>query len=208
MTALYTDGFYYHPDGTKPGDVARRLAAGASNPRLDDLFALAIHETKDAIRLNDKRKDRLLARLDAIEAEIAHADQEDRELSARLVHQHDAAAKYQRGDDLDEVERELLTPKCEALVREQSHIDVEAEFKRHADTISEEWEVTGKRLDDEFIYVTMKRKRLTRTSPELTVVKKIKKAIDLLFAPDFPRECRVQTWNRSGTLSPINPGAG
>ena len=150
----------------------------------------------------------MFARLDQIEAELARLVAEEQEINARLISQHEVIAKYQRGDDLDESERELVTPKCASLVHEQQSEDLDSEFARHADSIPEGWEVTNKRMDDEFIYVTIKHRRKTRTSAADVMRKNIKKAVDLFFAPHFDREEHVQYWSRLGSLGPIVPGAG
>ena len=150
----------------------------------------------------------MLARLGQIEAELAWLALEEQEINARLISQHEVIAKYQRGDDLDESERELVTPKCASLVHEQQSEDLDSEFARHADSIPEGWEITNKRMDDEFIYVTIKRERSTRKSAEATVLKKVKNALDLFFAPEFKRDERVRYTDRLGSLSSAMPGAG
>ncbi len=207
MSSLYVDGFFYHPDGALPAHVSTRVADGTINPRLDDLFAVAIQETRDALSASAKRRDRLFARLDAIEAEIALIDDEEKEIEARLGYQHEVIAKYQRGDDLDEAERELLTPKNIQPIRPDKKKE-KAELDEHQKTIPEGWEVANRRVDDEFVYFTIKRERTAKIASIATVTKRVAKALDQFFAPDFNRKSRVQVWDRLGTLSPIFPGAG
>lgn len=207
MGDTFTGGFFYHPDGVSAVDVAKRVIDGTIDPRLDDLFSVAIQETKEAIRAGEKRAARLLARRDQIEVEMLRIEQEEAELNARIASQHEAVAKYQRGEELSDSEVQLLTPAC-AQSQRPSKTEVEAEFDQHRQSIPEGWEVTGTRMDEDFIYVTMKRERVSKKPPTETVTGKIKAALQLFFAPGFKRESRVRYSDRLGTLSPIVPGAG
>lgn len=172
-----TDGLFYHPDGADLSSIKKRIASGKINPRLDDVFAVAIQETKEEKRASVKRANSMLARLDKIYTELALPADEcvnakranqlitrrheinadlvrlgriDRALDDRLRRQHHALETYQETGEVDE---DLLTPKCATLY-------------------SEKWKV----------------------------------ALDLYRAPDFDRQDRVQLWDRLGSLSPINPG--
>ena len=207
MTETYTDGFFYHPKGTKPAAIAERIATGEVNPRLDDVFSVAIQETKDERRANAQRENRLLARIDEIKAGMKRLAAENAALDARLAQQHEAIAKYQQGDDLDEAERALLTPKCDRLARDLLKADADAEYEAVKETLPAGWEATGHRCDDDFIYVTIRRERVRKASPEESIRKKIQRVLNLFFAPDFDRQGRVQLWDRLGTLGPINPAA-
>ena len=208
MNETFTDGFFYHPDDT----MAKRIVAGNVNPRLDDIFILAIKEAKVDHDAKLKRLERLEDRKANIDAEIAHATEEVNEAARRSQHQHDAIAKYQRGDELDDDEREILTPECRHLVGDQRQVDVENQFKKHAKAIkkleADNWKVEDKHIKDGCLYVTIKQELVKHIPTEIKVAKKIAKAMAKFFAPDFERQERVQFWNRLGSLNPINPGAG
>jgi hypothetical protein len=207
MSEMYTDGFFYHPDGAKPSAIAERIAAGRINPRLDDVFAIAVQETKDERRANVKRKNRLLARTDEINAELVRLDQAQQALDERLKRQHHAIEIYQQTGKIDD---ELLTPKCARLIDQERKAIAEAEFDSVDDTlpVPKGWDKCGQRVDDKFIYVTFKRQRAIKgKSPSDRVKAKIVKALDLLRDPNFDRQDRVQLWDLLGSLSPINPGA-
>lgn len=120
---------------------------------------------------------------------------------------HEAVAKYQRGEELSGAERELLTPTC-AQPEKPSKEEIEAELQQHKDSIPEGWELTGTRMDDEFIYVTMKRECVDRKPTKTTVADKVRAALELFFVPGFNRERRVQYSSSRGIYSPIVPGAG
>ena len=207
MSEMYTDGFFYHPDGAKPSAIAERIAAGRINPRLDDVFAIAVQETKDDKRANVKRRNRLLARIDKINAELARLDLAQQALDERLKRQDHAIGLYQQSGKIDD---ELLTPKCAQLIDQERKADTEAELDAVEDTlpVPEGWDKCGQRVDDKFIYVTFKRQRAIKgKSPSDRVKAKIVKALDLFRAPDFARQDRVELGGRLGSLSPINPGA-
>ena len=207
MSETYTDGFFYHPDGAKPAAIAERMVAGKINPRLDDVFSVAIQETKDERRANEKRVNRLLSRIDAIHDELARLAEAQKALDDRLNQQHHAIKKYQQSGKIDD---ELLTPKCAQLIDQERKAITEAEFDSVEDTLplSEGWEKCGQRVDDEFIYVTFKRQRAIKgKSPSDRVKAKIVKALDLFRAPTFDRQDRVDLCGRLGSLCPINPGA-
>jgi hypothetical protein len=147
----------------------------------------------------------LLARIDKINSEVARLEQAQEALDDRLDRQHRAIEKYQRTGKIDE---ELLTPKCAKLIGQEHKADTEAEFEAVKDTLPEGWEVSGKRMDDEFIYVTLKRQRAIKSkSPSDRVNAKILKTLDMFRAPTFDRQDRVDLCGRLGSLSPINPGA-
>jgi len=180
---------------------------GTFDPRIDDVFAEAIEETKAAKNAKEKQIERLITRIEAIKTQIENLTTEGEELDRKLVEQHDGVAKYQSGEDLDETERAILTPVCAELSSMSRSNEVEAEFDQHEDAIPEGWEVTDKRFKDDFIYITIRRERVTRRTPESRVLKKIERAVARFFVPTFDRTIRARR-DRLGTLSPINPGAG
>jgi hypothetical protein len=205
MIETCTDGFFYHPDGAKLPSIVERIATGKVNPRLDDVFAVAVQETKDEKRANARRTNRLLARIDEINTELPRLERAQEALDDRLERQHRAIEIYQQTGEIDE---ELLTPKCVKLVGQEGQADTEAEFEAVSDTLPESWEVIDKRVDDEFIYVTLKRQRTIKVDhPSNRVKSKIRQVLDLFRGPAFDRQDRVQLWDWLGSLSPINPGA-
>lgn len=208
MNETYTDGFFYHPDAA----VAQRVDDGSLNPRLDDVFVTALEETVSAKSAAEKRVARLRARLSQIEGEIAEAGAEVERINEHHQRQYAAMAKYERGDELDADEQTLLTPKFSGLVGEQRKANVEAQFVNHKDVFdkleADDWKVEGKRLEGGFLYVTVKRAVDAVPAPEVTVAKKVAKAIAKFFSPDFNRGERVHMWDRLASLQPVNPGAG
>ncbi|AUH34678.1 hypothetical protein [Paracoccus tegillarcae] len=208
MNETYTDGFFYHPDAA----VAQRVADGELNPRLDDLFVTALEETVSAKAAAEKRVTRLKNRLSEIEDEIAKADAEVARINERHKHQYEAMAKYERGDELDAQEQGLLTPKFSSLVNEQRRADIESQFEEHEGAFekleADDWSIERKRVEDGFLYVTVKRAVEVVVAPDTKVAKRVAKAIAKFFSPDFDRAERVHMWDRRASLRPLNPGAG
>nr|WP_170505706.1 hypothetical protein [Ruegeria arenilitoris] len=108
---------------------------GTFDPRIDDVFAEAIEETKVAKKAKEKQIERLITRIEAIKTQIENLTTEGEELDRKLVAQHDGVAKYQSGEDLDETERAILTPVCAELSSMSRNNEVEAEFDQHEDAI-------------------------------------------------------------------------
>ena len=208
MNETYTDGFFYHPDAA----VAQRVNDGELNPRLDDIFVTALEETVSAKAAAEKRVTRLRNRLSEIEEEIAKADAEVERINEHHQRQYEAMAKYERGEDLDGDEQKLLTPEFSGLVIDQRKADVEIQFEEHQSAFekleADGWETENKRIEDGFLYVTVKRAVEVVAAPEAKVAKKVAKAIAKLFSPDFDRAERVHMWDRRASLRPLNPGAG
>ncbi|AXI55003.1 hypothetical protein C1J05_11325 [Sulfitobacter sp. JL08] len=210
-TEMFTDGFFFHPEGSEPSAIARRIATGATNPRLDDIFSVALKETRDEYAAKKRRSERLDVRLGEIRREIAQLENELQAVATRSNEQHKAIEKYQAGENLSDDERELLTPKCTHLESDQRKTDTQTEFERHSQTFEglekQGWEVEDKRVDDGYLYVTIKQKAVKTQAVVERVSKKIAEALALYFAPSFERISRVPR-HHLASLSPINPGAG
>lgn len=205
MLDTYQDGFFYHPGGAKPADIAGRIASGAVNPRLDDVFAVAIQETKDRKCSNTQRINRLLARMDAINAEIDRLERANAALDDRVEQQHRAVEHYQKTGEIDD---DLLTPLCAKQLKQEVRADAEAEFEAVKNDLPAGWDAISHRIDDEFIYVTLRRERSLRAVPPRQRLKeRIAKVLDHFRQPTFERHGRAQLWDRLGTLSPIQRGA-
>ncbi|MFY0661459.1 MAG: hypothetical protein JXR15_13280 [Shimia sp.] len=196
------DGFFYPHNATTAAVIQKRKF----DPMRDDLFAEALAQTKRSKEQNDSKVERLKKRLRAIGDEIDELAVVGAELDEKWTAQHDAIEAYQNGGSLDEDQRALLTPQCSELVKDERRNALDAEFEQHEGSIPEGWEITGKRQDDDFIYVTIRRERVTKSQPEETAASKIKKALAQFFKPGFDRDFRVR-WDQLGTLSPIVRGA-
>lgn len=209
MTEAFTDGFFFHPDGTKPASIVARIASGEINPHLDDVFTVALEETKAKQDKIFDRRQRLISRMEQIENELAALENEERDLVERYADQYEAISRYQETGEIDEI----LIPSCEAIERAEVEADRNAEIEAVSSELSipDDWQVERKRVDDEYVYVTLKRKRenVLDGRPEDRARKKIQKVIDLFRSPDFDREQRIQFWNSRfrANIQPIIPAA-
>lgn len=200
-----TDNGFFFP-AEKKATTSTLIRDRKLDPHRDDLFAEALKDTKDAQAGKDARIERLKKRLLSIQDDIIALEADNAELEQKLVRQHHAIDAYQSGDPLSDEQRDLLTPQCRDLVADESKTALQNEFKRHKGSIPDGWEVTGKRQDDDYIYVTIRRERVTNSKPVETAAAKVKKALAQFFNPGFDRDFRVR-WDQLGTLSPIVRGA-
>jgi len=197
------DGFFF-PAGN--GSLSTLIRDRKVDPLRDDLFAGAIAETKDAQSKNVARIEKLRNRLRSIQDDIDELEAQNVELEGKLINQHEAIQVYQNGEYLNDEQRALLTPQCHDLISVESKLALQAEFKEHKDAIPEGWEVTGKRQDDDYIYITIRRERVIKSKPAETAAAKVKKVLAQFFKPGFDRDLRIR-WDQLGTLSPIVRGA-
>lgn len=205
MTGEFTGGFFFNSAASA---VEKRLLSGQVDPRLDDVFALALGETKVAREKIDKRERRLLAQLDRIEEEIRRLGAERVEIEARLSKQHEILSRYQEGEALTNEERDLVTPALSAEKTAEDKVARDEALAAVEDTLPEGWEKVGHRVADGFIYVTIKRAVVNTAQAVEPLAQRVRKALAVFFAPDFDRQGRVQVWNRRASLAPIVPGAG
>lgn len=209
MTEAFTDGFFYHPQGTKPESIVSRIASGQLNPHLDDIFTVTLDETLKQTDKVFERRQRLISRKDEIEQELATLADEERELVRRYADQREAITRYQETGEINEI----LIPSCETLEKAEAKAERDAEIEAVSSELAvpKDWEVDRRRVDDNYVYVTLKRKRenVSDGRPVDRVSKKVQKVIELFRSPDFDRKQRIQFWNSRfrASIQPIIPAA-
>lgn len=156
MTEL-RDGFLYHPDDK--GEL-ERLLAGEHNTAFDDPFRVAVHEAEQELRDEEEKERKALERLSLIRAKIARLK----------AHKEKVAVAVQHFEETGKVE-EILLPACRELIANERRSYNEADAPTKAaeiknandeltDHLGDDWQIAGAKVDDEFVYVTIKRRRI------------------------------------------------
>lgn len=196
-------GFFYTP-GT--GTPSQRIVAGDADLRNDDFFQVAKEELETANKANKRQKKRLIKERQHIEKELARVNRALAKDEERIAAFDEAVAKYKRGEELSNEEKERLRPSCESVVKKAEGEEIKAavrELPQPPDTLKG-WEKCADRTDGEYAYITY-RHRLPETEVRKSAVKRIEQVVDEVFADDFPRDALLPVWQ---SLTPIEPRAG
>ena len=200
MTGL-RDGIFAHQEGATPRHVVERLLDGRVNPRLDNPFAMTFEELKDRIAKAKKQKFDAEHRVRALANEITRLEQQQRDLVEAL----------QRFVETGEIDPSLI-PECDHVVAEQASerngIACKAARAVIEDKVKAEgWQVERTHADDQFVYVTIKRRREefdTVEEPQKErIVARVRDAIES--RKDAFRQFLAPM--RRASTAPVNPAA-
>lgn len=161
MTEL-RDGFLYHPENT---EQLERLLAGEHNTAFDDPFRVVVREAEQELRDEEEKERKALERLGLIRAKIARLKAQKEKVEEAVQH----------FEDTGEIE-DVLLPACRELIAKERRAYAEADAPTKADEIknandelaehlSDDWQIAETKADDNFVYVTIKRRR-TVAAPE------------------------------------------
>lgn len=170
MTEL-RDGFLYHPDGSNPLAQLRRLLDDKHNLALDDLFSTTQREARQAIRKAKEKHYRTKNQLAILKARVDELEKEITSAEAREAEVVEAIQKFESTGEISDV----LYPECDALFSsERKDFDgadapvkaseVDAATEALAGKLGRGWDVEEAHADEEFVYVTVKRRRKTAPS--------------------------------------------
>lgn len=208
MSEGFRDGLFYHPDGFRPDDIAARLCRSEVNVRLDDPFAVAIQDTLDRQELLKREREGLEDKLQEVKRRLADVDEHEVVLAKLLNAQRAAVQHYDETGEIDDV----LIPRCEqafqdklaaykAELAEASKAEREASEAECDAAIKEVpqlngWQVDRSRCDDEFVYITLKKRRHAAPSIEPPSrdahIQTVRKSIDLFRSPTLDRRRRIR----------------
>jgi len=191
---------------------AANFVRGTANEHVENPFALAVEETT-------KELDRLRRRRASLEAQLSAIADEEQRLVAKLEAQQQAIAKYEETGEIDS----RLVPECKAAIKRELNADSREllnaadlqEVPRLRGAVKQlGWEFASQKADNEFVYVTLKRKReevapMPKAPTRESLRKNIAKAIARFRAPDFDRS-RVVVATRNvitEALTPLQPAA-
>lgn len=182
------DGFLYHPFGQDPITQIERLLAGEHNPVFDDLFSTTVQEVDDALARAERDREKLLRQLRTLRRKML-------DLRSRRDEITDAVQGFKETGEIAPV----LYPACEKLVTRERAALREADAKNKEQEIEDAqrslklpkgWDVAKTKADDEFVYVTIRRRRENVVEPPSTdetrerIVEKVRQAFDQ-FREDF-----------------------
>lgn len=182
-------------DQTKPARLVSRLLRGEIDPANDDFFVLALEETKRAAERKEQRIARLRSQMEKLQAEIETEQQAQAELQATYSEQLAAIEAYQKTGEI----ADCIIPKCGDAERQ-----AEAEARRdECEAVDlktpEGWERSSVRADDEYVYVTLRKRRTVAGEVPSDVRSRVIDAVELFLGlPAKQREERLQLWNRLG----------
>ncbi len=201
MTGL-RDGIFAHQEGANPRNVVERLLDGRVNPRLDNPFAMTFEELTNRIAKANKQKFDAEHKVRALANEITRLEKQQRDLV-------DAQRRF---IDTGEIDPSLI-PECDHVVAQQTSerngIACKAARAVIEDTVKAEgWQVERTHADDQFVYVTIKRRREefdTVDEPQKErIVARVREAIES--RKDAFRQFLAPMRRRAST-APVNPAA-
>jgi len=178
---------------TKPQRLVARMLRGEIDPANDDFFIVALEETKRAAEQKEQLIARLQAQMDKLQAEIDAEQQAQADLQRTYGEQLKAIQRYQKTGEI----ADCIIPKCEEAERK-----AEAEARRdERDAVDleppEGWERSSVRADDEFVYVTFRKRRSNGAPTE--VRSRVIDAVERFRGLEAKqRRERLQLWNRLG----------
>lgn len=190
------DGFFRHPDGDAPDKQTQRLLAGEHNPTYDGLFSTTISEVDGEFREAELLRKKLLSQLVDLRRKLVslRADKEEIEQAVKA---------FEETGEIPSV----LIPTCDAMVaKEQAALrkadepikakeidDAKADL---SDKLPDRWDIAETTADEEFVYVTIKRRRAVvaaeRPSKEETrsrIVERVRQAFEA-YRTDFLERAR------------------
>jgi hypothetical protein len=190
------DGFFHHPHGNAPATQLQRLLNGEHNTAYDSLFSTTISEVDGGIREAELLRQQLLSQL---------LDLRKKLLSLR-EHKNEIEEAVQSFEETGEI-APVLIPACDAMVaKEQADLrktdvpkkateihNAKADLKKK---LPDEWGVVETNADDEFVYITIKRRRAVvaaeRPSNDETrarIIGRVQKAFET-YGRDFSSRAR------------------
>lgn len=182
-------------DQAKPSRLVARMLRGEIDPANDDFFIVALEETKRAAEQKEQRIARLQAQMDKLQAEIDAEQQAQADLRQTYRRQLEAIERFQKTGEI----ADCIIPKCEDAERK-----AEADARRdECDAVDletpEGWERSSVRADDEFVYVTFRKRRSNGGEAPAQVRSRVIDAVALFRGLQAKqRRERMQLWNRLG----------
>jgi hypothetical protein len=178
----FVDTLFFHPDGHGAVEPGERIATGVSNPRLDNPFLLAIAETDGRKWLATQERLKVEHKIRLLQEQHSALLEKEAALAEHRTCQIAAISRYHETGEVDPIlvpdcEQEYLAALAAAEAADAAPGKLEEEAALEDLPEVEGWEVSGSRVDDEFVYVTLKRPRLPRTQPDTERAQSIKKAM-------------------------------
>lgn len=182
-------------DMTKPARLVARMLRGELDPANDDFFVLALEETKRAAEKKVQRIARLQAQMEKLQAEIDTEQLGLEGLQVRYREQLEAIERYQNGDD----PADCIIPACPEAEQKALAAARREECEAVDLETPEGWERSSVRADDEYVYVTLRKRRTISGEVPSEVRSRVIDAVALFRGLQAKqRQERLQLWNRLG----------
>jgi hypothetical protein len=178
---------------TKPTRLVARLMRGELDPANDDFFILALEETKRAAEKKVQRIARLQAQMEKLQAEIESEQQGLDGLQDRYREQLEAIERYQNGEE----PADCIIPACPEA-EQKALADARRDECEAVDLATPEgWERSSVRADDDFVYVTFRKRRTVAGEVPSEVRSRVIDAVALFSGLQAKqRQERLQVWKR------------
>lgn len=189
-------------DQTKPTRILARLLSGEIDPANDDFFILALEETKRAAEVKEQRIARLMAQMDKIQSAITSEQRSQADLQTTYREQLEAIERYQKTGEI----ADCIVPKCEDATRKADADVRRDELEAVSLEAPEGWDRSSVRVDDDFVYVTFRKRRSNGAALPSEVRSRVIDAVARFTCLQAKqRRERLQLWNRLGryTTMPI-----
>lgn len=160
MATHLNEGLFFHPAGTSPDAILRRLSDGTFNTRLDNPFLPKLEEMARQMEAVTKRRQNLELQQLEIPRKLAECDQE----AADLIKAFDELkARMQVFEETGDIDDSLIPDADQAIAEQKADYRSKtiAALETELDDLSagamSAWEVESKSAKGEYVYVTFKR---------------------------------------------------
>ena len=169
------EGLFFHPKGEGAEGILKRMLDGTVNPRLDDPFYPAIHETR-------QERERLVAQIERAESRLNILRGMLKRLDEKSEAQQAAIDHYAETGEIDPV----LVPSCESVAmaevaEERQKVKAETAFVMPPELETAGWHRKSVHVTENEIVVTIYKVRTDNNVPVAAkakaVVEKVKKAM-------------------------------
>jgi len=180
---------FFNPERSRPVDIADRIVDGTVNPHLDDLFSVSLQETVSEAEAVRTKMLRLAVRKAQIERELQELEAKHERLVGEFDEKRSAIEQYQESGEV----ADILLPDTAKLAGAEEDRLAKEEVKKIDIPLPNGWEITNRRADEEYYYVTV---RCARPERPIEVPEQVQEAVSKAFenysAPEFDRQARVQ----------------
>lgn len=160
MATQLNEGLFFHPAGTSPEAVLRRLSDGTFNTRLDNPFLPKLEELALQMKAVAKRRQQLEDQQREIPRKLADCDDDEADLIKAF---DELKVQMQVFEETGEIDDSLI-PDADQAVAEQAAdyrsktiAALETELDDLSSGAMSAWEVESKSAKGEYVYVTFKR---------------------------------------------------
>lgn len=178
MATKLNEGLFYHPAGTSPEEVLRRLADGSFNPRLDNPFLPKLAEMARQMQAVTKRRENLEAQQREIPRKLADCARDAADLIDEFAELQAQMQRFEEtGEIADVTDADRVIAEQEAQHRHKTIAAVETVLEDLTEGAMAGWEVESKSARGKYVFVTFKRLASDFNAEPAPVPESIKEAV-------------------------------